>query len=197
MKKLKKAVCYTGDRIKGSRFIANLIPITERSDVVNHLALLREEHSKATHICFAWRIVDGSFSCSDDGEPKGSAGLPILRHLEGFNLIDVLAVVVRYYGGTKLGIGGLIRAYGGAVSEALRLAEIEEFVERKKIKIEVDYANYRWAKSVCQQYEIQISNIDFGEKVLVDGLIPLKRKAGFLRFFEISGEYRFISCLIE
>ena len=180
MKKLASAVCWEGEKVKGSRFIAHLIPVSVRSDVSQHLSLLWDKHPKATHICFAWRLFDGNSLCSDDGEPKGSAGLPILRHLDGAQLVDVLAAVVRFYGGTKLGVGGLIRAYGGAVSQALRLAKIEEYVLRRMISIQLNYSDYKLLTCVCVRHQVQILNVDFEDNVRFKGLVPLHRVEKFL-----------------
>lgn len=111
--------------IKKSRFLAYAYPITDKTELMFHVEQLREKYSDARHICYAFCLGNpnnptqaGSF---DDGEPKGTAGRPMLAQLLGAQLGDVAVVVVRYFGGTKLGAGGLARAYGQAVKEALAL----------------------------------------------------------------------------
>ncbi|MBE0635519.1 YigZ family protein, partial [Candidatus Bipolaricaulota bacterium] len=112
---------------KKSRFIALLSPACSHEDVQQQLAAIRKTYHDATHHCSAFRLLIDDVvveASSDDGEPSGSAGLPMLHQLAGKELCNVLAVVVRYYGGTNLGVGGLIRAYSDAISEALEQAAI-------------------------------------------------------------------------
>jgi uncharacterized YigZ family protein len=111
-----------------SRFLAMVEPATADSVDARLLALRRQYHD-ATHVCYAYRCRSDSAvvaRADDAGEPKGSAGLPILQQLEAADLVDIFAAVVRYFGGVKLGIGGLVRAYGDAVTAALAQAEIVE-----------------------------------------------------------------------
>ena len=180
MKKLASAVCWEGEKVRGSRFIAHLIPISARSDVSYQLKILWEKYPKAARICYAWRLTQGNSLYCDDGEPKGSAGQPILRHLEGAQVVHVLGAVVRFYGGTKLGVGGLIRAYGGAVSQALAMAKTEEYVLRKTIKIESSYNQYKNLISLCERHEVKILEVDFHEKISVTAGIPLNSMEFFL-----------------
>ena len=106
---------------KGSRFIAFAYPIRTLADVKKYLDPLKEEHHKARHWCYAYRLgVDGmQFRANDDGEPSGSAGRPILGQIDSVGVTDVLIVVVRYFGGIKLGAGGLVRAYTDSVVQTL------------------------------------------------------------------------------
>ncbi|MFA7330992.1 MAG: YigZ family protein [Candidatus Delongbacteria bacterium] len=111
------------ERIERSRFLALLRPVTEPAQVAEFLDSLRKEHHKATHHCSAWRCgppgASPRWGAADDGEPSGSAGLPILKAIEGSGLSDVAVVVVRWFGGVKLGTGGLVRAYGGVAAQVL------------------------------------------------------------------------------
>ncbi len=114
-------------RRKKSRFRAFLHPVGSPDDIDARIAEIRKAHHDAAHHCSAYRLVgaDGPIAASDDaGEPTGSAGPPILRRLEEAELLNVLGIVVRYFGGTKLGVGGLIRAYGDATEAALESARI-------------------------------------------------------------------------
>jgi uncharacterized YigZ family protein len=113
---------------KGSKFIAYAFHVKTEDDIRKKLEWLRKEHYAARHHCYAWRLgPDGNtLRANDDGEPGNSAGKPILGQLQAFELTNTLAVVVRYFGGTKLGVGGLIHAYKEATADALREASIEE-----------------------------------------------------------------------
>ncbi|MBI5471416.1 MAG: YigZ family protein [Ignavibacteriae bacterium] len=112
-------------KVIGSRFLATAFPIASKHDAEQYLAAVRKEFWDATHNCFAYRMgVEGSqFRFNDDGEPGGSAGKPILASIDKLALTDVLVVVTRYFGGTKLGVGGLVRAYAQAADQALTNAE--------------------------------------------------------------------------
>ncbi len=112
-------------KVQGSLFIASASPATTKLEAESFVATLRKEFWNATHNCFAYRLgVDGTlFRFNDDGEPGGSAGKPILAAIDKFELTDTILVVTRYFGGTKLGVGGLMRAYGDAAENALLKAE--------------------------------------------------------------------------
>lgn len=111
---------------KGSKFLAYAFPIANESEAKLHLAQLRELHPKAVHHCYAYRLGADrmSYRMSDDGEPSGTAGRPILNVLYSKNITNVLVVVVRYFGGTLLGVPGLINAYKTATESALDVAEV-------------------------------------------------------------------------
>ncbi|MCA9739293.1 MAG: YigZ family protein, partial [Gemmatimonadetes bacterium] len=119
-----RAVRVEIPRIKGSRFIADLVPVSDAAQADAAVDAARAAFPDARHHCFAWRVGarGDTFRFGDDGEPAGSAGRPILQHLEGLDVTDAVLVVTRYFGGTKLGVGGLIRAYGGAAAAALEAA---------------------------------------------------------------------------
>lgn len=132
---------------KGSRFLAGIAPAPDEAAARAFLDRLRDEHPDATHHCYAWRVGrrDGGPGAplversSDDGEPGGTAGAPILEVLRGRKLEDVAAVVVRWYGGTNLGKGGLVRAYGGAARAAAEALTLVRRVPVAKIDLEVGY----------------------------------------------------------
>ena len=123
--------------IKNSRFIGILLPI-DSSDIHSYLRNIQEEYPKATHYCYA-TIYDQEKHSSDDGEPGGTAGMPILNVLEKEDLNHILAVVVRYFGGIKLGAGGLVRAYTKTITETLKNAELIELVPGYKVQIVFPY----------------------------------------------------------
>ena len=126
--------------VRKSRFIALAIPVADRDAAMRELGRLRAEHPPATHVCWAL-LAGGQSGMSDDGEPSGTAGRPILEVLRHHEVDGVLAAVVRYYGGIKLGAGGLVRAYTDAIASAMQLAERVERIELGLIAIEVDYAD--------------------------------------------------------
>lgn len=113
---------------RGSRFLAFAFPVTTEDEIKIHLERLRKEHFGANHHCYAWRLgVDKQrFRANDDGEPSGTAGRPILGQLQSFDLTNVVVIVVRYFGGTLLGAGGLVQAYKQSAAEALNAATIIE-----------------------------------------------------------------------
>ena len=124
--------------IKKSKFITKLYNINDSSEIDNTLSKLKKEYDDATHICYAY-IANGKEKCSDDGEPSGTAGLPILNILKKNNLTNILAVVIRYFGGIKLGAGGLTRAYSNCVNDSLKLTDVIELQYGYLIEIEFNY----------------------------------------------------------
>lgn len=124
--------------IRKSRFIAHAIPVAGRDAAMAELRLLREAHPTATHVCWAL-LAGGQSGMSDDGEPSGTAGRPILEVLRHHDLDGVLAAIVRYYGGVKLGAGGLVRAYTDAIATALQGAARVERIAQARLTVEVGY----------------------------------------------------------
>lgn len=124
--------------IKNSRFITLLIKITTKDEVNKILNNIKDEYPKATHYCYGY-IVDDYKKSSDDKEPSNTAGIPTLNILEKENLTNVLAVTIRYFGGIKLGVGGLIRAYSKSVQEAITKTELVELKKAKLIEITINY----------------------------------------------------------
>ncbi len=124
-------VRHEAEPSKGSRFIATVVPVTSEDAAKAALDGVRAEMPDAGHHCWAWRIASPAIDrASDDGEPGGSAGRPILAQLTGRDLVDTAVIVSRYWGGTKLGVGGLVRAYGGAAGLALDRASTEQWFEK-------------------------------------------------------------------
>ncbi|ALJ73321.1 IMPACT family member YigZ [Burkholderia pseudomallei] len=133
------AATYTRELdIRKSRFIAYAIPVEDRDAAMAELQRLRAEHPGATHVCWAL-LAGGQSGMSDDGEPSGTAGRPILKVLRHHDLDGVLGAVVRYFGGVKLGAGGLVRAYTDAIAAALIDAERVERIAYARLAIEIGY----------------------------------------------------------
>ncbi len=157
-------------KIKGSKFIARVYSVDTREAALLIIKNNEQEHHKASHVCWAFRLSqspDVPGYCSDAGEPHGSAGSPILASLEGRRLVNTLCVVVRYFGGTKLGIGGLIRAYGGVAAEALDQAEKKPFQEMVNLKIRVEQSQYSELMRVFRKYRLSVKPRFEVESVLV------------------------------
>ena len=154
---------------KGSRFLAFAWPVSSEEAVKDLLAVLKKDHHKARHICYAYRLgADKSnFKYSDAGEPHNSAGFPILGQIKSFDLTNVLVAVVRYFGGTKLGLGGLTAAYKDAAKDALDHADIIEDIERETISITIDYQWLSELMNYLKQNNIKILEQDLGEECRV------------------------------
>ena len=143
---------------KGSRFLAYSFPFNDAQKLKPIIQKLKKEHPKAVHFCFAYKIgIDGNkFRSSDDGEPSGSAGKPILGQLESKLLTDVLVVVVRYFGGTLLGVPGLINAYKSAASMSLQVVPIVRKAVMVIMTIEFDYTQQNEINTILKKYECRI-----------------------------------------
>jgi len=152
-------------REKGSKFIGYALPFSDETDLKEQILVLKKEHQQARHFCFAYRIgLNGEkYRASDDGEPSNSAGQPILGQLVSFNITNCLVVVVRYFGGTKLGVGGLITAYRTAAQEALKNATIIQKEMKYWVELTFSYddmpAIMQWIKqeqleSLEQKFEL-------------------------------------------
>ena len=128
--------------IKKSKFITKIYRINTVDEINIILTNLKNEYKDSTHICYAYTI-DSKEKCFDDGEPSGTAGLPILNVLKKNNLTNILAVVIRYFGGIKLGAGGLTRAYSNSVNDTLKLTEKIELEKGYLVEIEFNYDNLK------------------------------------------------------
>lgn len=159
---------------KKSKFIANIFPIEDEEDALQKLEEVRKLHRDARHNVFVYRIANGTERASDDGEPGGTAGVPILDILRGMKLQNVLVVVTRYFGGILLGTGGLVRAYSDATKETLKIAKFKEKVLKIKYKIEIPYTYYDIVLHFCRINQFQIEKSEFAETVFL--WIVIKKK---------------------
>ena len=144
---------------RGSRFIAFAFPIKNVNDFRERLAEIKKEHPKATHHCFAYRLAPDRtvFRVSDDGEPSGSAGRPILGKIDSKNLTDVLIVVVRYFGGTLLGVPGLINAYKNAAALALQLTPSVQKPVLCRYRLQFDYTLMNEIMLISKQFDCGVT----------------------------------------
>ena len=167
---------------KKSRFLAFLAPVSSMGHADEELAGLRRRYHDATHHCSAYRILNGEEvleGSNDDGEPSGSAGLPILQQLQKADLVNILAVVVRYYGGTKLGVGGLVRAYGGAAAEALVLAPIVVRKIETVIRITFPAEVNSGVMGTIHKHSVKVLGIEYDASARVQVSLPPSRVDAF------------------
>ena len=151
---------------RNSKFFAYAYPVQSESAALAQLELLRKEHFKARHHCFAWRLgPDGArHRANDDGEPSGTAGRPILGQIDAFGLTDVLIVVVRYFGGTLLGTSGLIQAYRESAAEALRQGQIVEKIIQDKFLFDFDYALMPEVMNAVKKLGLDLVREEYGDR---------------------------------
>jgi uncharacterized YigZ family protein len=163
---LTPAAPATGEyKDRGSKFIAYAFPVESESDWHARLEEVRKEHPKARHYCFAFRLGnDGmQYRANDDGEPAGSAGRPILGQIDSFGLTNVFVVVVRYFGGTLLGVPGLIAAYKGSTQAALQQAEIVEKIITQSFRVQFDYGLMSQVMNAVKKLSFELGSQEFGE----------------------------------
>ena len=163
-----KSVHTIEDSIKKSRFIGVIAPCTSENQAMLHLKQLYREHPNASHIAFAYRIKTDSgiiYRFHDAGEPAGTAGKPIYQHIEGKDLINVLIAVTRYFGGVKLGAGGLTRAYGNTARQAIEAADLGAYVERVDIRLTLDYKQMQPLDYLLKKLDGQIVEQDFAGQI--------------------------------
>jgi uncharacterized YigZ family protein len=162
---------------RGSKFFAYAFPVTDEEEIKSYLEQLRKDHWKARHHCYAYRLgTDGNnFRANDDGEPSGTAGKPILGQIDSFNLANVLIVVIRYFGGTKLGVGGLINAYRTAASEALTSSTIVNQIITDSFIIQYDYEITGQIMSFLNQHDLKILNQTYNERATVNFEVQISK----------------------
>jgi uncharacterized YigZ family protein len=166
---------------KGSRFLAFAYPVTQESEIKESIEMLKRKYFDARHYCFAWVLgpEKSHFRAFDDGEPGHSAGDPILGQIRSRDLTDVLVVVVRYFGGTKLGVGGLISAYKTAAQEALNQAVIVKREVVAHITLTYAYDATPEAMKLVKEFDLVVVAQQFETQCVLQAAIPLSTKEGF------------------
>ena len=139
--------------IKNSKFIGLAFPVGTESEIKKILEKTRNKYKDATHIVYAYKLIN-SEKYSDDKEPSGSAGLPVMEIINKKKLINVLVIVIRYFGGTKLGLGGLIRAYSKTAKEVLPSSTIEKYIKYNYYLIRCSYDNLKLLNNMCNNLDI-------------------------------------------
>ena len=165
--------------IKKSKFIANVIKITDEQDAKEKLNQIRKEYSDARHNCYAYIVYDNETKTkieksSDDREPSGTAGIPMLTLLQKNNLVNVLIVVTRYFGGILLGTGGLVRAYTDSSKQALEAAKIIELQYGEILEYCIEYDEFEYFKYICEKNNIEIVNTEYSNNI--KAIIKLKEE---------------------
>ena len=165
--------------IKKSKFIANVIKITDEQDAKEKLNQIRKEYSDARHNCYAYIVYDNETKTkieksSDDREPSGTAGIPMLTLLQKNNLVNVLIVVTRYFGGILLGTGGLVRAYTDSSKQALEAAKIIELQYGEILEYCIEYDEFEYFKYICEKNNIEIVKTEYSNNI--KAIIKLKEE---------------------
>jgi uncharacterized YigZ family protein len=157
----------TEQKIKGSRFIGMIFPVESQDEAWDHLTRCRKIYHDATHHCYAFRTgIEGEVSrFSDDGEPSGTAGKPILMLLEHREITNALLVVVRYFGGTKLGTGGLVRAYTEAARAVVEQASVIRVPVLKNLRVTFPYDHTSGVMHIISQNNIKIIDTEYSDDV--------------------------------
>ena len=165
----------------GSRFIALAYPVETEEEVKTIVAGLRKQYHDARHHCYAYRLgyKGDVFRSSDDGEPSGSAGRPILGQIDSAGLSDTLVVVVRYFGGIKLGIPGLIRAYKTSTADALAHAQVVEKIAGKWLRVSFGYEAMNAVMKVLKEMDLPQRGQDFGEQCSLEVRVRLSAMDSF------------------
>ena len=168
---------------KKSKFIGEVFYIETVQEAEEKLREINKKYHDAKHHCFAYRVMEQEKiieKCSDDGEPSGTAGAPMLQIISKNDLINVIVIVTRYFGGILLGTGGLVRAYSKATSDSLEKAEIVEIKKGERIELTISYKDLQFIKYYCTKNDIKIVNTEFSEEPKVTIELTENQKERFL-----------------
>ena len=172
---------------KKSKFIANLIKVESKEEAEEKIQEIKKKYYDARHNCVAYRVLEGEKveeKASDDGEPSGTAGGPMLNILQKNNLSNVLIVVTRYFGGILLGTGGLVRAYSEALQRAIEESTLILQVSGIEMKLIIDYNNFEKLKYYCKNNNISIISAKYLEKIECKIQMELEKKEKFIKDYE-------------
>ena len=187
-KKMSEFITIFTDEIaeiveKKSKFIANIFPVKTVNEAEEKIKIIKKKYYDARHNCVAYRVSENGQiveKSSDDGEPSGTAGGPMLNILQKNNLCNIVVIVTRYFGGILLGTGGLVRAYSDATQKAIEKCIKVYKVEGIEIEIKLDYANLEIFKYYCKNNDIKITQIDYAEDIVLKIEMEKNRKNIFL-----------------
>lgn len=172
---------------KKSRFISYVYHVEDEENIEKLIKEMRRKYHDARHVCFAWRIIkDGQVieRASDDGEPSGTAGAPMLSILKKENLCNILILVIRYFGGILLGTGGLVRAYSEATQKVIEKSEIVIMTNGVEIEVKLEYSNLDIFKYYCKNHDINIINIQYLDDIIIKVEMETYVKDKMLKEFE-------------
>lgn len=173
---------------KNSKFIGYAFPVENENQIKTHIEEVKKEHHSARHWCYAYQLgtETTSFRANDDGEPNNSAGMPIYGQIQSFEVTNVLIIVVRYYGGVKLGVGGLINAYKTGAQFALEASDIVEKTINKQFILKFEYKNMSKVMRILKENQIDIIN----QTLELDCLLEISvRKGNAFKIFEIFNQF--------
>ncbi|MCR5725615.1 MAG: YigZ family protein [Treponema sp.] len=176
--------------VKGSRFLAELFPLAAQDEVRALLKAQKAKYADATHVVHAFIVGKHAeiMGMSDDGEPGGTAGRPVLDVMKGRDLTNSLLTVTRWFGGTLLGTGGLVHAYGDSAKLVLEEAVLEPLVDRSDFAFSSDYAQYQVLKKLLERYQVTALEEEFGEGVTVRGkIVSSEAESLSAQVFDVSG----------
>lgn len=178
---------------RGSKFIGYCFHVKNEDEVKAKLAEVREKEYAARHHCYAYKLgIDGKkYRANDDGEPSHSAGDPILGQIDSFGLTYTLIVVVRYFGGTKLGVGGLINAYRAAAREGVEANTIVTKEVKMAYLLKFDYPDMSLVMRYIKQYQVEIEKQDLGLDCKLNVLVTKKNEASFIEKIELTRKVEF------
>ena len=194
---------------KKSRFIANIYHVENVEEAEERIKSTKKKYYDAKHNCIAYRVIENGKvveKASDDGEPSGTAGGPMLNILQKNNLCNLVVIVTRYFGGILLGTGGLVRAYSDATQKAIAKSIKVQKIKGFEIKVELEYANFEIFKYYCKNKEINITKLEYSENIMANLEMEEKVKDIFLRDIETKtinimnykmGEMKYISKFVE
>jgi len=174
--------------VKKSRFIARVVPVSTREDVRTWVDQARQDHPDARHVCWAYQIgqpgAAAEAAMNDDGEPSGTAGKPILSVIQHKDMGDVLVIVIRYFGGIKLGAGGLVRAYAGAAESVL--SAVSRILQKTMVlaRVTIGFADEQALRHWCGQHDSEVKSLDYGVSVVADISLPEAQVDQFSMFCE-------------
>ena len=173
-------------REKGSRFLGFAFPVTNEDQIKEHLEALKKEHHSARHWCYAWQLGKEyeHYRANDDGEPSNSAGMPIYGQIQAFDLTNVLVVSVRYFGGTKLGVGGLIQAYKTSAQLALEASNIVERTIDVPFRLKFDYPEMDIVMRTIKEKDLRITDQNLGLDAEIDIAVRKKDAEKIFQLFE-------------
>ncbi len=168
---------------KKSRFIANALPVVNEKEAFASIEETKKKYWDARHNCYAFAVGDNNeiTKCSDDGEPKGSAGRPILDVIAGSGVKNVLIIVTRYFGGTLLGVGGLVRAYSAAAKEALAAGKVVEKRDGRRVVVDADYSVAGRLERAAAQMEVSVLDARYADRVRMEFAVSDEKLDKFIK----------------
>ena len=175
--------------VKKSKFIANFIKVTSKEQAEEEIKKVKKKYFDARHNCISYRVLEDEKIVerfSDDGEPSGTAGGPMLNILQKNNLVNVVIVVTRYFGGILLGTGGLVRAYSDSLQEALEKSEYLELIKGIEYEVKIEYPQFEKFKYYCKINDIKIKDTNYTEEIVCKIEMEEDKKDKFLEDYELK-----------